>query len=258
MKKYGKGWHNDSERHRLARMGVKTGRRSPMDYASVSLDNLKYEPVSISSPEVETPSDQEVMGDVDTIVAGSDIEIEQPDVQDVDVDLDTLPAPKVDFVEDEIKELEADMASYHPLKKTFKERITDTVKGIANFYTNGSGNLTSIDRDLERLAITKEELQTRIGLIQKIKNDVLSDKYKQDVGVGKQLQQLRRVDTLLAEPKRQLGKTNATITTLNRKKVSLERMENIKSRRAGITPKKKESSGIFPSFSEILDPTKIK
>jgi hypothetical protein len=274
MKKYNanSGWFQERKRHSLARLGVKTGHRQKPDLASISMNGMNYKtvepqmeqeaevsysPTTVSSAPI--PSDEQIMQDADGIMAESEseaeavepvLEYEEPEIDETQIGEDA------DEVDIELADLEAD-ASPVTGKTNWKDALKNVGKsvgmGIISFYGSDSGG-SHVDSKIDELNMHKDELVTKVGIIQSVKNKILSPEYRQKHGIKAQLDSLKRVDNILSEPKHGIAKLNEAIGQLKLKKIKAERQAQLKA--SGIKPES-TSSSIFPSFGEILNPDRL-
>jgi hypothetical protein len=254
--KYGTGWFNDSARHSLARQGIKTGRK---DYARAipRMTTVSYQPTVIETQVPEELTEQKVMPDVDEIVAESNEEREIPETEEeleYEPETTETESSEIDEVDRQLSDLESESSSMNPLKTTWKDKTKSVLLAVKDFYFSGASS-EHIDSKIDELNTQKDELQTRIKIIQDVKDDILSNEYRNEHGIKTQLDSLKRVDVILSEPKQGISKINEAINTLNSKKRQSEMRERMST--SGVRPTS-TSSSVFPSFGEIMHPEKLR
>ena len=257
VSKYKKsGWFNESQRHSLARKGIRTGKRYP-DYASeaLTIGGVSYEPVTVTT----IPREDSIMKDADQIVAESqETSLVSPTTFQIGEEAFSrerfekeLEKEVSDEIEKDIRELEFKPAQVIKKKpwERIRSSIIETLKGAYQAYRDN--DKVGIESHLNRLDSQKEKISERIELIQKLKDEVKSSSYRQKFGVAKQLKQLERIDKILESPKKELMNIDHHINVLENKKARLEEAE--------ISGKpKREGLGVFPTFGEIMHPERLR
>lgn len=269
MKKYNKyrtsGWYNESQRHSLARQGVKTGRK---DYSrDISLSGVTYEPITVGTEIPKEMKDTDVMNDVDMLMAESEeqrnispeeaeISIPQSDVelQEESVKEESILSKEID---EDLSELEKEEDSSNILRKSFGDSVKEKIREytLNALQAIRDTNIEGIEKHISNLEEEKLDIQDKVNILNSLKEKIKSRQYRDDVGVAKQLRQLNRVNKLILAPSNMLRIINNTVSKLERKKISLLSQKNVMSN----GPKKPSVYGsIFPSFGEVLHPERLR
>lgn len=308
------GWFYDSERHSLARQGVKTAlpkigyaigkgvyntvqttaqglTATDKDLEDEGDAQLLYSPVTVSAPEEKTES---VMADVDDVLAEESHEVEYPE-QELGVDIgDDLKEEKTtgtkysDGVDSELSEVESSMEG-GVVSRSWIDKTRDFVKEkLQDMFSSAQDNdPEKLSASIGSIEAHKQLLKDKIGIIEHVKRNIQSDKYREEQGISKQLESLSKVNKYVEQlsgevasidSKIMLGKkhlqhiySNPIAQQTAQKKsfgfgdvfgfgfgdeLIKEREQKKQAGRARVPEKK--SSSIFPSFEEMLDPSKIK
>jgi hypothetical protein len=255
------GWFRESERHSLARKGVRTGRKT--DYAKdFAFGGVTYSPTSISTKLPPELSEKRVMGDVDNIIAETapfESEIAETEYQVGEKRISPKDFER-DDIDEELEELEDDFPDELPKEKGYKAlkgKIIEVLKGA--YQALGDKNKAGIASHLKRLEEHKAPLQERIQILQSLKKKIMSEAYREKHGVSRQLEQLDRINKIISSPKGELSKIDSHIDELTSRMARIEEKEIT----GGVGSGEKKSGGgilggIFPSFDEIIHPEKLR
>lgn len=238
MKKYSKGnavgmgWHKESQRHRLARLGVKTGKK--VSYATTSpirpmnnninQNDVSYTPTSVSVTDI--PNDDEIMNDVEGVVAEQNV---QGEIEDVNTQLGlpekilkSFKSTEVNSVEKDLTELESEAQPL--IKNSWSDNAGNFVNDIfaKGVQAYKDLDINGISEHVSSLELKKEEIEERVNIIEDLKSKIKSPEYRKSSGITQQLEDLKRVNNLLKQPKTKLASAVNMINKLTQRKLRLE------------------------------------
>jgi hypothetical protein len=241
IKKYNanSGWFKESSRHSLARRGIKTGTK--LNYASMPMKKGGM-PVSIQSLSgndeqkfdvgyggtsvgiKKLPTDKELMQDADEIVAEYDSDnIENSDDEDSDNEI-KIPQKfisnddTISVVDKDLSDLES--ASEPFIGSSWSDKLKD---GLKNLIAKGVQSYKDLDVSgiNDHLAEIKEneiDLNDRINVLRGLKSKIQSAKFRDKAGVKLQIDELKRVNALLAVPNKLLANVKTVREDLETRK----------------------------------------
>jgi hypothetical protein len=281
MKKYNanSGWFREQQRHRLARLGVKTGRKQadfammnkPMYQSQIAQNEeqeVSYEPETFSTG--EAPSEEQVMSDAGEISASSEYETEsEPQTLNEMTGMNEIgnEPEKPEYsskISEELTELEKEENPSNAIVQSWGEKMQAQLKeitaGVISFY--GGSPADMYNDKVSRLEQQKFETEDRIGLLNDLRKQVLSPQNRAEIGIKEQMVELKRIDKLLSSPQIHLRKVELGISdATKRRDLQLRKPASVSSGTSSVTAKPKGSAlggffdtSIFPSWDELLHP----
>ena len=258
--KYGKGWFLESERHRLARLGVPTGRKDyARDIRDISASPVLYRPTTVTTyPEkVEVPEEEDVMSDADTIVSEEDRFVTP---EETEQQLDEIKEEEKTGIDTELSELENEFNPTNVIKTKWGDKVKENIKkhfeeALQNIRDK---NIPGIEKHTDSLEEEKISIKDKIDVLNELKEKIKSSK----VSSSERLSLLKRADKLLLEPDTHLRTIERTIQNLNERIPKIKQLEQLEQLKK--TEKKPgalgafKPTGIFPTWGELTHPERLR